>query len=79
MKFAHMVSDTSHGPRDPAAGPLVVRCWIWCSDSLSNSMVNATSAWDSRADSGLPTAAVASPPSGVAQVRARRRAGQRAA
>ena len=57
MKFAHMAWDTSHGPRDPAAGPRVVRCWIWCSDSLSNSMVKATRAWASSAGSGRSAAA----------------------
>ena len=51
MKFAHMVSDTSHGPRpDRAAGPQVVRCGSCRSASLSNSIVNATRAWDATAE-----------------------------
>lgn len=33
----------------------VVRCGIWCSNSLSNSMTKATSAYDSRADRGRPS------------------------
>ena len=50
-KFAHMLSDTSHGPRPSRAGPQVVRCGSCRSDSLSNSIVNATRACDSSAES----------------------------
>ena len=58
MKLAHIGSDTSHGPRcaspvrAASARPMVVRCTIRCSASLSNSMVNATSTWDSKVGSG---------------------------
>ncbi len=75
MQFSHIASETSQG-----TGPLwppslfpdrpwsVVRCGRRCSASLSNSMVNATSAWDSRADrnrgpgSGSGAAGVADTP-----------------
>ena len=50
-QFSHMTSDTSQAPsRSPDAPWLVVRCGRRCSASLSNSIVNATSAWDSRAE-----------------------------
>src|SRR5437763_8808300 len=56
MQFSHIASDTSHGAGAASAGAdapwLVVRCARRCSASLSNSIVNATSAWDSRADRG---------------------------
>src|SRR5438034_3847958 len=55
-QFSHMASDTSHGAgvRSPGADDpwLVVRYGRRCSASLSTSIVNATSAWDSRADRG---------------------------
>src|ERR1700686_3592523 len=56
MQFAHITSDTSQGAcSEPALEPcLVVRCGICRSDSLSNSMVNATSTWESRVDKGRP-------------------------
>src|SRR5262245_12676262 len=54
-----MTSDVSQAPSPwPAGSPdqpgpwSVVRCGMPCSASLSHSIVNATSAWDSRADRG---------------------------
>ena len=55
MQFSHMASDTSQvGSPSPWLDVpwLVVRCGRRCSASLSNSIVNATSAWESRADRG---------------------------
>ena len=56
MQFDHITSDTSQGTwREPAVEPwFVVRCGICRSNSLSNSMVNATSTWESRVDKGRP-------------------------
>jgi hypothetical protein len=56
-QFAHMTSDVSHGAPAgaPGARPApVVRCGDRCSASLSHSIVNATRACDSSADSGSP-------------------------
>jgi hypothetical protein len=49
IQFDHITSEVSHGPRlGPAANLwFVVRLGICCSNSLSNSIVNATSTWDS--------------------------------
>src|ERR1700693_5602048 len=54
MQFDHITSDTSQGAcSEPAVEPcLVVRCGICRSDSLSNSMVKATSTWESGVDKG---------------------------
>jgi len=66
MKFDHITSDTNQGPwRGPGRGPvepwLVVRCGIYRSNSLSNSIVNATSTWESRIDKGRPADAALAP------------------
>ena len=42
-----------------ASGPRLVRCGIWCSDSLSNSMVNAISSRDSNVGRGRSSAVTA--------------------
>src|SRR6185437_13006058 len=53
MEFSHMTSDVSQTPSSDQPGPWsVVRCGMPCSALLSHSIVNATSAWDSRADRG---------------------------
>ena len=54
MQFDHITNDTSQGAcSEPAVEPSrVVRCGICRSDSLSNSIVNATSTWESRVDKG---------------------------
>ncbi len=48
----HMTIDTSHGPPSPDGPSNVVRCGDRRSNSLSNSIVYATSAWDNSAASG---------------------------
>ena len=52
MQLNHIVMETSHGPRSPGSPWRVVRCGIRCSNSLSDSIVKATSAWDNRAGRG---------------------------
>src|ERR1019366_3232230 len=54
--FDHMTCDTSHGASTEAAAglPLVVRCAIRWSASLSNSIVNATSTEERRVGQGSP-------------------------
>ena len=52
MKLAHMAWETSQGPPPPARPPREVRWGIRCSNSLSNSMVKATSACESSVASG---------------------------
>jgi hypothetical protein len=51
-----MTKDTSQGrPRACAPEPREVRCGIWCSNSLSNSTVKATRAWERSVDRGTRT------------------------
>ena len=45
MKFENITNETSQGP-SASVFKFVVRCGIWCSNSLSNSMVNATKTWE---------------------------------
>jgi hypothetical protein len=56
MQYSHIASDTSQGAwGEPGVEPwLVVRWGILHSASLSNSIVNATRAWDSSAVNGKP-------------------------
>jgi hypothetical protein len=58
MQLDHMTIDTSHGGwRRPAVAPwLVVRWGIRRSNSLSNSIVNAISAWESELETGKRSA-----------------------
>src|SRR5579884_3668063 len=54
MQLNHMTMETSHGlPRPPGAPKFDVRCAMRCSASLSNSIVNATNACDSKLCSGF--------------------------
>ena len=55
MQFDHMTRETSQGRSCvPGVEPwLLVRCGICRSNSLSNSMVNATRAWESRVGNGV--------------------------
>jgi hypothetical protein len=50
LQLRYIAIDTSHGPYPELC--FVVRCGILCSNSLSNSMVNATSAWESKVGNG---------------------------
>ena len=52
MQLSHMAIDTSQTPRPPGSLGRVARCGIRCSASLSNSIVYATSAWDSSVGRG---------------------------
>ena len=58
MKLDHITMDTSQGPpRDPPAARDIVVWWGICrSNSLSNSMVNATNTCESRVERGRPVA-----------------------
>ena len=65
-QFDHIGMDTSQGA--PGVRPwLVVECGICRSNSLSHSMMNATSTWESKADNGkrpvtAPVTVPVSPP-----------------
>jgi hypothetical protein len=51
-QLSHIAMEISQGPEPPPAPFRVVRCGSRCSASLSNSMVKATSANESKAGSG---------------------------
>jgi hypothetical protein len=53
MQFEHIARDTSHGAYGVPPW-FVVRCGIRCSNSLSNSIMKATSASESSVDKGKP-------------------------
>jgi len=52
-----MACDASQTPlRESACAPRVVQFCNLCSDSLSNSIVNATSSWDNKVGKGIGAA-----------------------